>query len=132
MMSIFKQNEPKSQKNLFSWNSFLEYYNHRIDNEIISFCRTNNQIYYGGKCTISAKINENEFSKSTYLIVVSVLYYKDQFTKKVIERTIKSKFDYREFANDEETLSKLRIILSSPIEVNIDSPIIESEEEKGS
>ncbi|MCR4639048.1 hypothetical protein [Ruminococcus sp.] len=126
-MAIFKQNQPKTDRKLFTWDSFLEYYNQRIDSEIISFSRANNQFYYGGKCTISAKVNEDEFSKKTYLIVVSVLYFKDQFTKKVIERTIKSKFDYQEFNKDKETLAQLRSIVSKPMEVNIDSPVIESE-----
>lgn len=125
-MGLYRQEKKKAEKNLLTWDSFLEYYNQRIDEEIITFCRKNNQIYYGGKCRISACVTEDEFTKITQLIVVAVLYYKDQFTKKVIERTINSKFDYREFQKDEQTLSMLRSILNSPIELNIESPTIES------
>lgn len=125
-MGLYRQEKQKTEKQLLTWDSFLEYYNQRIDDEIITFCRKNYQIYYGGKCNISACVKEDEFTKITQLIVVSVLYYKDQFTKKVIERTINSKFDYREFQKDEQTLSMLRSVLNSPIELNIESPTIES------
>lgn len=126
-MGLCNQDKPKSERKQFTWDSFLEYYNQRIDEEIIMFCRSNNQMYYGGKCNISACVKEDEFTKVTQLIVISVLYYKEQFTKKVIERTINSKFDYREFKKDEETQSMLRSILRTPIELNIESPLIENQ-----
>ena len=68
----------KKTSEQFTWASFIEYYNNLIDHEILSFCKDKKHSYYGGKCTISSTINEDEFTRNTFLIVVSVLYYNEE------------------------------------------------------
>ncbi len=107
----------------FTWDSFLKYYNGMIDQEILSFCNDKKHSYYGGKCTISSTVNEDEFTKNTFLIVISVLYYHEEGIEKVVERKIKSRFNYREFVQEGSTLAMLRKLLKESVEFNIESPI---------
>lgn len=124
-MGLIKQEKPnKARAQQFTWDSFLEYYNELIDEEIISFCRVNKYAYYGGKCTITSEVKEDEFTKKTLLIVVSVLYYEEKLTQKILERKISSKFDYREFKKDDKTLSMLRSVCLKPVEFDIEPPAI--------
>ncbi len=113
----------KKTSEQFTWASFIEYYNSLIDHEILSFCKDKKHSYYGGKCTISSTINEDEFTRNTFLIVVSVLYYNEEGNEEVVERKIKSRFNYREFVQERSTLSMLRKLLKESIEFNIESPI---------
>ncbi len=115
-------NKNKAAPQLFTWESFLKYYNGLVDNEIITFRKKNKCAYHGGKCTISSMVESDEFTKNTFLTVVSVLYYQEDPTKKIIERTIKSKFNYQEFSKDEPTLSVLRKLLKEKTEFNIAAP----------
>lgn len=120
-MGLVKKEKPISDQ--FTWDSFMKYYNGLIDQEILSFCKDKKHSYYGGKCTISSAVKENEFTKNTFLIVVSALYYNEEGNEKVVERRIKSRFNYREFVHEGETLSMLRNLLKNSIEFNIESPV---------
>lgn len=93
-----------------------------IDQEILSFCNDKKHSYYGGKWNILSTVNEDEFTRNTFLIVISVLYYHEEGNEKVVERKIKSRFNYREFVQDGATLSMLRKLLKESIEFNIESP----------
>lgn len=112
----------RSEAKQFTWSSFMDYYNSLIDQEILSFCKNKKHSYYGGKCTISSAEKTDEFSKATFVIVISVLYYKEPGNEKVLERTIKSKFNYQEFTKDTETLSVLRRLLKESIGFSIEPP----------
>ena len=112
----------KNSISQFTWESFLNYYNDLIDQEIVSFCKNKKNYYYGGKCTISSEIKADEFTKNTFLIVVSKLYYRENATEKTIERIIRSRFNYSEFKQDNSTLSKLRELLKNNIEFDIEAP----------
>ncbi len=120
-MGLIKKERLASDQ--YTWSSFMEYYNELIDQEILSFCRNKKHSYYGGKCTISSAVKEDEFTKNTFLIVVSVLYYNEEGNEKVVERKIKSKFNYREFVHEGETLSMLRKLLKNSTEFSIKSPV---------
>ena len=119
-MALAKKDKANNQR--FTWDSFMKYYNDLIDYEIISFCKDKKYSYYGGKCTLSSEVKEDEFSKTTFLIIVSVLYYNESGNEKVIERKITSRFNYREFIHDIETLTKLRKLLKESEEMNIEAP----------
>lgn len=119
-MGLIKKDKKYSEQ--FTWASFLEYYDSLIDHEILSFCKDKKHSYYSGKCTISSAVIEDEFTKNTFLTVISVLYYYEKGNEKIIERKIKSKFSYCEFLQEGETLSMLRNLLKSSTEFNIESP----------
>lgn len=120
-MGLIKKEKYSSDQ--FTWDSFMKYYNGLIDQEILSFCKDKKHSYYGGKCTISSEIKEDEFTKNTFLIVISILYYNEEGNEKVVERKIKSRFNYREFVHEGKTLSILRKLLKCNEEFNIGSPI---------
>lgn len=120
-MGLIKKEKTTSDQ--FTWDSFMKYYNGLIDQEILSFCKDKKHSYYGGKCTISSEIKEDEFTKNTFLIVISILYYNEEGNEKVVERKIKSRFNYREFVHEGETRSILRKLLKCNEEFNIESPV---------
>ena len=120
-MGLIKKYKKSSEQ--FTWASFLEYYNNLIDHEILSFCKDKKHCYYGGKCTISSAVMEDEFTKNTFLNVISVLYYHEEGNEKIVERKIKSKFSYCEFLQEGETLSILRKLLKCSTEFNIEAPV---------
>lgn len=88
------------------------------------YAKNSGKIYLGGKCLFHAEVQENEFSKTTTLIIEAKLYFQEQFTKEAEIRTVTRKCNYNDFSDDEATKNVLRSILDEQVEVDIEKPVI--------
>lgn len=112
-----------------TWNSFHETINKQLSQKIIDYAKSNGLVYVGGKCTYKADIAEDEFSRTTTLLVNVNLYFKEQFAeKKNIEEqhmTLKKNYAEFDYINDAETEQMLKEIVRNPVEENVIKPLID-------
>lgn len=113
-----------SIKEKITWENFQKVISDEIDKDIVMYAKKSGKIYLGGKCCFYAEVEENEFSKTTILIIEAKLYFQKQFSKEAEIRTVTRKCNYNDFSDDTSTKNILRSIIDKQIEVEIEKPVI--------